>query len=318
MNFIKKVALVLTFFAIHVPVFPQKSAVTYTFSGGRFGDSLIAYCHAVWIAYQYKLDLLYKPFKYSDQLMMHDLDMHYLTESATHYKQTVHINHLFHNGMQPDTLYVVPYFPESHIERNDPRCPFLFQVDWNDEGYINVLKKRIASKNLLSLPRLPNDCITVAVHVRKGTGWDIPQFAPNFEKLTEMHPLKWPPDSYYIAQIKRIIDLFPEKQIYIYVFTDHDKPAEIIEKYKAWISGDQITWVCRQEQNKHDLNVLEDFFALTLFDCLIRNESNFSYIASKLSSYKVLIGPWESTKKSSGQIEISSIYYEVDSKAVII
>ena len=33
--------------------------------------------------------------------------------------------------------------------------------------------------------------------------------APSFEKLTEMHPLKWPPDSYYIEQInsKDIVEL---------------------------------------------------------------------------------------------------------------
>lgn len=295
-----------------------RSAVTYTFSGGRLGDNLVAYCHAYWIAYFFDLDLVYKPFKYSEQLRMHETDTFYSEGLAKRFKKTMHVNHALTYGVEENTLYIVPYFPESHIEREDPRCPFLFQVDWANQGFIKGLKERIKPKYALAVPEFPQDCITLAVHIRKGTGWDIPQFAPTFEKLTEMHPLKWPPDSYYIAQIKRIIDLYPERKIYIHLFTDHDKPAEIVEIYKTYICSDRVSWGCRQEQNKHDLNVLEDFFALTHFDCLIRNESNFSFIASKLSAYNVLIGPWDSAKKPSGQIEICSIYYEVDNKAVIV
>lgn len=295
-----------------------RSAITYTFSGGRLGDSLIAYCHAYWIAYFFDLELLYKPFKYSDQLMMHETDTLYSDAIIKSFKQTLHINHALSYGVQVDTLYVVPYFPESHIEHNDPRCPFLFQVDWSNQGYIQGLQERIRPKYSLSMPELPHDCLSIAVHIRKGTGWDIPQFAPTFEKLTEMHPLKWPPDSYYIQQINRILDQFLDRKIYIHVFTDHDNPLEIVEKYKTYIKDERISWGCRLRENKHDLNVLEDFFALTLFDCLIRNDSNFSFIISKLSTYQVLIGPWDSVKKSSGEIEISSIYYETNNKAAII
>lgn len=288
--------------------FCAKSAVTYNFSGGRFGDCLVSYCHAFWIAYLLDLDFLYKPFKYSDQLFMHETDILYSDALAREYKQVVHISHAFANGVAPDTLYIVPYFPESHIEHNDPRCPFLFQVDWNNKGYIQELQRRIKPKCTLNMPDLPEDCITIAVHIRKGTGWDIPLFAPCFEKLTEMHPLKWPPDSYYLDQIMRVVQQFPEKKMYIHIFTDHDKPQEIIEKYRRYIKDERIIWTCRAQNNKHDLNVLEDFFALTLFDCLIRNDSNFSFIASKLASYQILIAPWESAKNSSGEIYISSIY----------
>lgn len=295
-----------------------KSAVSYTFSGGRFGDCLIAYCHAYWISYTLDLDFLYRPFKYSDQLLMDQTDTLYSEQLVKKYKQTLHINHALQQGVQPDTLYIVPYFPESHIERNDPRCPFLFQVDWKNKDFIKALKKRIAPKYQLSLPRLPDDGVTIALHVRKGTGWDIPQFAPTFEKLTEMHPLKWPPDSYYVEQIKKITEFFPTQKLYIYLFTDHDKPQEIIDTYQKIVNNPRIVWNCRQQENRQDLNVLEDFFALMQFDCLIRNDSNFSIIASKLGDYQILIAPWDSVKKSSGEIEISSIYYETNNKAVII
>lgn len=287
-----------------------KSAVSYTFSGGRFGDCLIAYCHAFWISHILDLDFLYKPFKYSDQLLMHETDTIYSEAHIKNYKQTLHINHALSNGVQPDTLYIVPFFCESHVEHDDPRCPFLFQVDWKNEGFINEIKKRLAPKYALPIPDLSSDEINIAVHVRKGTGWDIPQFAPSFEKLTEMGPLKWPPDSYYIEQIKKIIALFPDSYLTIYVFTDHDKPQEIIEKYRLAINDVRIKWKCRVQNNRQDLNVLEDFFALTYFDCLIRNDSNFSIVASKLGSYKVLIAPWDSRKNEKGEVEISGIYFE--------
>lgn len=289
----------------------SKSAVTYTFSGGRFGDCLIAYCHAFWAGYYFDLDFVYKPFAYSDQLALHIADQTYNADIEKKYKQTLHISHAFAHGIQSDTLYVVPYFPESHIEHQDPRCPFLFQVDWNNQGYINELRKRIKPRNLFALLDIPADCISVAVHIRKGTGWDIPQFAPTFEKLTEMHPLKWPPDSYYIMQIKRILALYPDQNIYIHIFTDHDNPLEIVEQYKTVIPDARITWGCRNQENRHNLNVLEDFFALTYFDCLIRNDSNFSFVSSKLVNYKVIIAPWDS-KMIDGQIIINETLIETN------
>jgi hypothetical protein len=303
--------VIIFFLLLSVIQLDGKSAVTYNFSGGRFGDSLIAYCHAFWIAYIFDLDLLYKPFKYSEQMLMHETDTLYSNNSIQNYKQILHISHAFISGVQPDILYIVPFFCESHIEHDDPRCPFLFQVDWKNKDFIKALKKRIAPKYQLSLPQLPDEGITIALHVRKGTGWDIPKFAPTFEKLTEMHPLKWPPDSYYIEQIKKLIEFFPNQKLYIYLFTDHDKPLEIIEKYQKIVNSPHIVWSCRQQENSQDLNVLEDFFALMQFDCLIRNDSNFSIIASKLGDYQILIAPWGS-KMNSGQIIIDEVLIEAN------
>ena len=40
------------------------------------------------------------------------------------------------------------------------------------------------------------------------------------------------------------------------------------------------------------MNVVDDFFALTQFDCLIRADSNFSFVAAKLAHYEIVISPW--------------------------
>lgn len=289
-------SIILFFLFLYSFPISAKSGVTYTFSGGRLGDCLLSYCHALWAAHVFDLDLIYKPFKYSDQLMLHTTDILYSEEIVKHYKQVLHINYALQYGVQPDTLYVVPFFCESHIEKNDPMFPFLFQVDWKDLGYKQALKKRICPRFGLRQLILPTDGITIALHVRKGTGWDIPRFAPNFEKLMEIHPLRWLPDSYYIEQIKKIAETYSTEKLYIYLFTDHDKPLEIIENYRKIINNQRIIWKCREQDNRHDLNVLEDFFALTQFDCFIRNDSNFAVMASKLGNYKLMIGPWNSRK----------------------
>ena len=46
-------------------------AVTYDFSGGRFGDNLISYLHGKWVAHVLNLTFLYRPFEFSDKLEMH-------------------------------------------------------------------------------------------------------------------------------------------------------------------------------------------------------------------------------------------------------
>src|SRR3990172_12056122 len=93
------------------------SAVTYTFSPGRFGDHLLAYIHAKWVSHLYAIPLLYKPFSYSDQLVMHEKErlysvnneriyMHKLVFTKNDTLEKLGIN------LYKNILYVIPYFPE--------------------------------------------------------------------------------------------------------------------------------------------------------------------------------------------------------------
>ena len=51
-----------------------QSYVTYQLPYGRLGDKLITYVHAKWISYKYGLKLLYRPFEYSDKLMLSKIE----------------------------------------------------------------------------------------------------------------------------------------------------------------------------------------------------------------------------------------------------
>lgn len=268
------------------------TAVTYTFSGGRLGDNLLSYCHAKWVSYKYNIPLLYKPFDYSDQLMMHLSEMPYSQELEQQFTKIVVYSNDTIIDPSSGYLYVIPYFPESIFNRDDSVFPFLFFVDWQDSEFKALLQKMIYPINQLKMPALPKDSLTVALHVRKGTGWDIPNYRITPEQLTASHPLRFAPDSFFINQLKNIVRIFNDQQIYIYLFTDHNNPAELAQKYRQAVGCDRMIIDYREQENNEFINVLDDFFALTHFDCLIRADSNFSFIASKLGNYKMQISPW--------------------------
>ena len=294
------------------------SAVTYTFSGGRFGDNLLSYCHAKWIAYKYNIPLLYKPFGYSDQLKMHYLEIPYSIELEQQFERVVTYSEV-DGEIDPESgfLYVIHFFPESIYDRQDPIFPYLFAVDWQDLQFKTLLNQMISPVNIIKIPMPDQECLSVAVHVRKGTGWDIPNYRISPEQLTASHPLRFAPDSFFIAQLQKIAQLYPDKKIYVYLFTDHNDPAELAQKYSQAVQCDRMLIFHRKSQNNEFINVVDDFFALTQFDCLIRADSNFSFVAAQLAHYEVVISPWHGIITENETI-IDEINLEMNGKSSIV
>lgn len=264
-----------------------RSAVTYEFSHGRMGDWLISLSHAKWIAYKYNIPFIYKPFHYSDQFTMHVNERHYSESEFSKYRKVVLNDRNIVINPKANILYIVPYFSESHFEPDF--SPLNFTVDWTDRGFLRELRNFMRPRFSLASPQIPEGHISVAVHVRKGGGFDV-------ANLTQLVPHKSPPDSFYIEQIKRLTTIFPGQRLYAFIFTDHDKPLELMEYYKVAINNENVVFACRETENAYNKNVVDDFFALTKFDCLIRPDSNFSLMASKLKDYKVQISPHSITR----------------------
>lgn len=287
-------SIFLSIILLYVPflnAFP--SAVTYTFSGGRLGDNLLSYCHAKWISYIHNIPLLYKSFEYSDQLLMHELEIPYKQELVYQFERIITLASTDYL-IEPEKgyLYVVPFFCESIFNRTDTTFPFLFHVDWYDHTFKALLQRMICLRHPHKICTPLSNGITVAMHVRKGTGWDIPNYQITPARLTASHPLRFAPDSFYIAQLKKIARIFKDDHIYVHIFTDHDNPAELAMMYKKAVSCDRVSFDYRREENNEFINVLEDFFAMLHFDCLIRADSNFSLVVSRLGNYKLQVVPW--------------------------
>ncbi|MEX0940421.1 MAG: hypothetical protein WDZ41_03605 [Candidatus Babeliales bacterium] len=285
-------------------IFPnnETAKITYEFSGGRFGDNLLAYLHAKWLSFQYKIPLLYKNFQYSDQLMLHKIEnprssyrSHVVKKELTLTKENLIID------TKANCVYVVPYFSEFESEHLSPinNKWIHFDVDWKNPDFLTEIQKTIQpiNKDLLNFP-LPNDHICIAVHIRRGDGpllSDIENAVHNpYEYVDFKDLLKFPPKSFYIKQIIYCIHLFQDFKLYIYIFTDDENPQILTEYFKKKFENyKNVKFSCREKK----VTLLEDFFAMTKFDCLIRPQSNFSYVAAKIAKYMLEISPqkghWE-------------------------
>jgi hypothetical protein len=258
----KKIVLLPFLLLLTIPMHGRSSAVTYTFSGGRFGDCLLAFAHAKYFAYINDIPLLYKPFLYSDQLVMHTLEQ-WLDDPKKYIKREVVVTKrkgINRKNERKGILYIIPYFPEDYNEVSTRQQFFHgihFKADWDDPAFKEELKRFIAPRKKLKLITLPKNKICVAVHVRKGGNFDPATTPPLF-------PLKFPADSYYIEQISRITKLFPKTPIYVHIFTDDLNPGALAKKYQAAINSPFLEFGYRTEDNNDTNNVLEDFFSIRI------------------------------------------------------
>jgi hypothetical protein len=146
----------------------------------------------------------------------------------------------------------------------------------------------------------------VAVHVRKGGGFDKPLASPSIYKKEppysdQIWPTKFPPDQYYLDQIKVIRKLIPHNlSIIIYLFTDDPNPAELAHRYATYLNDVSISFTYRTQENSHDTNVVEDFYHIAQCDYLIRSSSLFAKAAQLLGNHKIImypiLGSWQDGK----------------------
>lgn len=263
---------------------PLQSAVSYELSGGRFGDNLLAYFHAKWLAREYGLPFLFKSFPYAESLRLSKMDQP--LSFYTNYNRTLKITQKQQAASAPpSTLIVVPYFSESKFEydmlnhKKEGR-PF-FVVDWDDcefhKEVVECLTPIVPVKTL----SLPSDCITVALHVRRGGKYE------SYKDAAKGYPLKFPPDNYYLSQLQQVTHIFKDQRLYVYIFTDDCNPQIIAENYAKVIDNPNVEF----DWQEGDSNMLDDFYSMGKFDCLIRCMSNFSIMASVLGDYSLMFTP---------------------------
>ncbi len=290
------------------PIIPAKLqpgiGVTYLLSGGRLGDNLISLLHAKWISYKHGIPLYINPFSHSDYFYFSLLNPGLSLTTPTHFKNeiTISIEDDFVETEVP-TLFNVPYFAEYKSDKKIPGYSVLkrFIVDWDDEGFKKEIVQSLTPFIFLDLPDLPTGCKTVAVHVRRGGGYD-----PGY--INQVFAEKFPPDSYFIAQIKRLARFYQGQKLYVYIFTDDPNPQEIASLYERAIENPNITFDCRNEDNNYWSNVLEDMMAMIKFDCLIRGESNFAIIPELIGNHEIVINAskitWQDGQQVVNQIEL--------------
>src|SRR5262249_21661393 len=156
------------------------------------------------------LTFLYKPFVHTSELVLDTIDQLYnAREINRRFKNVVNVYREEQGSIKKDAqvLYIV-FWSTSINGCNDP-----FMINDNyEQKFIDTMKKLIVFKDQrkkadIDAITTPSDGVSVAVHVRKGGGYD------NKEVIQE-HKLLFPTDDFYIEQLKRIAKLFPGKKLY--------------------------------------------------------------------------------------------------------
>lgn len=281
-----------------------QSFITYELTWGRFGDHLVSYMHAKWLSYKYGLTLLYRPFIYSDRLVLDSEEKRFFSNERFARVFRIPGEDVFQQELVPGALYMMPYFPESPYERN-AFGGMSFDVDWHDEGFIKELKKMIYPKIPTKKMVLPKDKMTVALHIRRGGSYDV------FDEGNKSYPVKFPKNYFYVDALKEVYTILGAQPLYVYIFTDDQQPEKLAEYFSEIFKDTAITFDYRHTKNDHNVNVLDDFFALMQFDCLIRPDSNFSLCVSKIKKYLIEIAPDDCTVAGNYPL-VSSMAVSID------
>lgn len=267
------------------------SAITYELSG-RFGDNLLTFCRAQWLAHKYGIPLKYEAFKFSDCLMMHERVSAY---DASRYQRIGLRGREVPLDKNRPALYVACYYMDldqwDGWENNG-----LPQI--HDVSYIAELKELIKPRVPVELIPLPDGMVSIAVHVRKGSGDDHGLISDNPQGVWSKYhymdcdfPYKFPPDEFYINEIRYLAGLLKDQPLYVHIFTDHKQPEIIVEKYAVALNNPRITFGYRQAVNADETTLLDDMFSMARFEYLIRPDSSFSKVAQLIGDHVMAIYP---------------------------
>ncbi len=281
-------------------------AITYFWGGGRFGDKIISYTTAKWISYKFNIPLLLKQFKYSSMLRLGREEKKYAKETVKQFKKGVMPIKSEKDVIAHAKDNVIFESRGGRFTVNGSSCvEKLVTYILKDQNFMKKLKYMLQPVVPLSQIELPEDKVTVAVHIRKGGGFDSALCSIQYYARKELYadkrwPLKFPPEQYYVDQIKKISSLFDDKPLFIHIFTDDRNPPKLVNRIKEAVNKNNITFSCRSEGNAHDAHVIEDFYNIARFDCLIRSSSHFGIATQLLGNHQAVIYPqyfkWEGKK----------------------
>lgn len=308
---LKKFFLLISLFSSVTPCLfaDPLQAITYFWGGGRFGDKIISYTTAKWISYKYDIPLLLKPFEYSAMLRLGKEEKKFSKEILEQYGNTV-IPINSGEDIAEQTEDAIFESRGGYFDING--STFIEEVVASlleDKPFMKELKYMLQPVVAPPEIKLPSDKITVAVHIRKGGGYDQALSSMQYYKRSiaskrfyadKRWPQKFPPEQYYADQIKNISCLFDDKPLFVFIFTDDRNPAGLVNRIRNEVNKSNITYDCRKRGNFHRAHVVEDFYNIARFDCLIRSSSSFAIAAQLLGNHKLVIYPkylqWEGSK----------------------
>lgn len=200
---------------------PKKNrcAITYRLeSWRRLGDNIITYCKAKLLARAYAIPILCKPFPYSDQFVFHTKELFLMPEDAKKFEKVMPIDTIaqLEEGLKNGQSILF----ESHFLT---QTPWLYVYSRENPDFEEEIKKMLTPVIPIEPLPKPQSVVTVAVHVRKGGGFDMPLASTQEYAIDEKHiegiylkkdsppnsctdiwPLKWPIGPIFIEEVKKL------------------------------------------------------------------------------------------------------------------
>lgn len=279
----------------------------------RFGDHVLLYIKSKWLSCKHQIPLLLHNFELADHLALFDAEI------------PLPINY------QKSFSHVIGLAKESSINSNtnalyatDFCCELIEPSIEEFEQFRSRIRTLVAPAKQFKKLEIPPDVISIAVHVRRGSGNDRSLLSQQLFTHTQpsifitdkpynildepnctnkaihtqswgcsdtVFPFRFMPDQYYIDQIILLSKLLNDAPLYVYIFSDHHNPREIVDRFAQIINKPNITFDCHMENKSSGAQVVHDLFAMTQFDCLIRARSHLSIIAEFIGDHKIVISP---------------------------
>ncbi len=289
-----------------VPIYPH--ALTFQKNPGRLGDQILNYCKHKWLAHKHNLDLYvpefaYKPFFALSQLEKSEKE---LDRDKYMYNIKIKADTDIRLPRDKDMLYVGQYhLMINNIADHTKWADHLFGLAVVDPDFGEKVRNMLNFCVELPGINIPDGYISVAIHIRKGGGFDKPlasvQYRDQVDALTKVkqgskfadrsQPFKFPPEQFYLDQLLNLYEYVGKHDLYVYVFTDDKNPQAIVSRLRERVSCENIQFDCRSLGNTHNKNVIEDIYAMSRCDYLIRSKSHYPWIAQMMGKHKGIIYP---------------------------
>lgn len=290
----------------------SKSGITFRHNGGRLGDVLLDFAKNFYIAYKYDLGLyLDDNLPYVQDFML-DNEISRISTHAHEFAQVKAINNNLQIDLSTDNILYKSefYITVDGVSNLDLFHGHMFQCSIEQPEFGDKIRKLLTPKTDFSF-EFPQDHISVAMHIRKGGGFDHPLaselYRPavrnnnatrtsKYQFVDRDQPFKFPPEQYYVDQLIFLHALLDQQPLYVFLFTDDREPQAIVERIQEKLSQYNITNITfdyRKTENAHNLNIIEDISFMSQFDYLIKSGSHYPWIAQMIGNHKAIISPMQ-------------------------
>ena len=353
MLFFKKIK---TFFFVVLLLFisvshgvPSYHAITFKPEEGKYslGHNVCAYSIAKLLSFKYDVPFFAVPFEHSDMFSIQAYENYLDDACKKKYACTVEVTTedqllktLRKNSIP--TLFVVNSTTGIHYKSRLSSCFYCPKIYENIYLYSKLfkhfgstLKKALTIKNQVTFLTIPENQITVAIHVKRGFSNVLTsvQYKDEWDQLVAdkiakqrflkgidyYSPLKFPPEQFYVDQLMKLSSLLNHAPLFVCVFTDGQSPKDIVDDLRKRVNLLNVTFSCGQKdvKDRHldSSLIFEDLYNISRFDCLIKPESAFPLVAQLMGNHKIIIYPQGAQIYKNNSL--NCFYIDVDNASII-